>query len=364
MNQKVLCISNHGEMLGGGEYSFLDFLRNLPDPWKPVVAVPSDGMLNTLLHSSAIETHIIELPSIRPWAIKKIVSSIRQLITMCRKIQPRIIYANGSRAAFYAGISKLFHRTPIIWHCRIANKDPLLDLLLEMFCNIIIVNSQATARRFGQNSGNKVRQIFNGIDLQWMKSQNGSKPELIKDNWKVILMAARISKEKRHDIAIDAFETIAANDLNLHLIFIGAKDVLEQEWTDFLQEKTSKSKFSSRIHWVGPVEDTRPWYRAAFLTILPSINESFGRVLVESMACGVPVVASRSGGIPEVIRHGKDGLLAAPGDAAEFIQAMTKIISNPSLRDQLGRSALSRAKLFRLETHISKMVDIFETVLS
>ena len=363
MNHKVLCISNHGEMLGGGEHSYLDLLCNLPDPWEPIAVIPSDGKLNSYLHRSAIETHIIKLPAIRPWAIKKIVASTRQLISICRKIQPRIIYANGSRAAFYAGISKFFHKTPLIWHCRVANKDRLLDLLLIKFCDLIIVNSQATAKRFRQNAVKKIRLVHNGIDLQWMESQGGSKPALIKDNWKVILMVARISKWKRHDIALDAFETVAAYDPDLHLLFLGAKDILEREWFDFLQEKASKSQFSTRIHWVGPIEDTRPWYRTAFITILPSINEPFGRVLVESMACGVPVVASRSGGIPEVIRHGKDGLLAAPGDAAEFIQAMTKIISNPSLRDQLGRSAISRAKLFRLETHISKIVGIFKTVL-
>ena len=87
LDQIVLCISNHGEMLGGGEHSYLELLRSLPDPWKPIAVVPSHGKLETFLKASGIQTHIIKLPAIRPWTIKNIVVSIGQLISQFRRIR-------------------------------------------------------------------------------------------------------------------------------------------------------------------------------------------------------------------------------------------------------------------------------------
>jgi glycosyltransferase involved in cell wall biosynthesis len=81
------------------------------------------------------------------------------------------------------------------------------------------------------------------------------------------------------------------------------------------------------------------------------------------MACGLPVVATRSGGIPEIVRHHQDGILVTPGKVDEFAHAISEISNNDSLRERLARSAQKRADDFSLELHVSRMITVFEDTI-
>jgi glycosyltransferase involved in cell wall biosynthesis len=346
-------------MLGGGEHSFLGLLSHLPHVWEPITVVPCEGELKAILRENGIETQIIPLPSIRPWFIHNILSCLRNYFVVCQKYRPDLIYANGSRAAFYGGLAGKLLGLPVVWHCRVADKDPYLDFLLVRMNNCIIANSHATARRFGSRWKNKIAVVHNGVDIEWLVDSSVKKPDFISENWKVIISVARVSRWKRHDIVLKAFEKVAMQEPSAHLFFIGGKDIEEPDWWDYLQMSTQESRYSDRIHWVGKVSDVRPWYKAAHLLVLGSENEPFGRVLIEAMACAVPVVATRSGGVPEIVRHGQDGFLFAPGNAEEMANAMKKILKDENLRERFLQFAQRRAKLFSLNSHVEKMSEIF-----
>ncbi|MDB9823135.1 glycosyltransferase family 4 protein [Deltaproteobacteria bacterium] len=361
--KKVLCISNHSFMLGGGEKSFLDLLSHLPELWDVLAVVPGQGELAVCLRQNGIKVEAIGLPAIRPWYLPNILSSLKRYFSLFRKYHPAVIYANGSRAAVYGGIIGRALKIPVIWHCRIAEPDIYLDPLLCRLSNKIIVNSKATAKRFRTRFRHKVRKIYNGIDIGWLQDNAVKKPDLIQPDWKVILVIARISRWKRHDIALSVFEKIAMSDPKVHLICVGAKDQLEPKWYKYLMKRTKQYQFSDRIHWIGQVADVRPWYRSVDIFLFPSENEAFGRVLVEAMACGVPVIATRSGGVPEIVRHGKDGFLVTPGDVDEMADAVSEILKNEALGTRLARSAMERAGCFDLSTHVEKMREVFEETL-
>lgn len=360
---KILCISNHSFMLGGGEHSFLDLLSRLPAGLRPVAAVPFLGELSELLEEAGIETHSVKLSTIRPWTIPGVLITVAKIARLCRIINPVLIYANGPRAAFYANISKLFHKLPVIWHCRVADKDPYLDFLLVRMSDLIITNSHATGQRFGSRWKNKIIVVHNGVDIEWLTDSSVKKPDLISESWKVIISVARVSQWKRHDIVLKAFEEVAMQEPDVHLFFIGGKDIEDPEWWDYLQGSTQQSRYSDRIHWVGKVSDVRPWYKAAHLLVLGSENEPFGRVLVEAMACGVPIVATRSGGIPEIVRHGQDGLLVSLDNEVEMAEAIAKMMKDESFRKRASASAQGRASFFSLNKHVGRMVRIFEETI-
>jgi len=357
-------MSNHASMLGGGEYSFLELLVHLPSQWTPIAAVPDEGELETLLMEKNIETHKCPLPPIRPWNLIKISAGLLACIRLCRKRRVGLIYANGSRAAFYGEIAGSLLKIPVIWHCRIADPDPYLDFLLAKLSALIVVNSRATANRFQSSFKAKIRVVYNGLDIEWLQNETVRKPEMSQDSWKVILAVARVSRWKRHDLALSAFEQVAKSDPFTHLVCIGAADQFELKWWDYLQERSRFSEFSERIHWIGQVDDVRPWYKAAELLVLPSENEPFGRVLVEAMASGVPVIATRSGGAPEVVRHNKDGILVTPGSVRELAGAMQKVLRDDRLRTHLSIAGQERSKAFSLEAHVAQMVQVFEEARS
>lgn len=350
-------------MLGGGEHSFLDLLSHLPLGWEVLAIVPQEGELATKLRAARVTTEVLPLHSLRPWLAPVIAKALTAYWRICRKYQPGLIYANGSRAALYGGLVKYFTNLPVIWHCRVADSDSYVDSLLTHLCNRIIANSHTTSRRFRPEIQNKVKVIYNGFDLHWLKGGVLTKPEGIGDNWKVILLIARVSRWKRHDLALNAFEKIAEIEPNAHLVCLGARDDLDPGWCYHLQVMTSRSSFFERIHWIGQAQDIRPWLRSASLLLLTSDNEPFGRVLVEAMASGVPVIATRSGGVPEIIREGTDGILVTPGSASEMCEAVLKLLRDESLRNSLSAAGTNRAEEFSLEKHVNQMVQVFEETL-
>ena len=360
---RVLAISNHSIMLGGGEHSFLDIASHMPLDWKVAAAVPCGGELEVRLRRRGVETQVLALPAIRPWGLVRIIAALRSYLRQCHRYRPALIYANGSRAAFYGGIAGRLLRVPVIWHCRIAQSDPNLDPILVRLSSRIITNSQATTRRFSPHFQAKISMIYNGVDILWLQEGDVKLPNLIQKDWKVILTVARVSKWKRHDLVLSAFEQIAKYDSKLNLVCLGAKDEWEPDWWKHLQEKTRQSPLSQRIHWVGQVDDVRPWYRSADMFVLASENEPFGRVIVEAMACGLPVIATRSGGVPEIIRHEKEGLLVSPGNVKELTGAMKRLLKDDPLRKHLISSGHQRSAYFSLENHMAKMVKIFDETI-
>lgn len=347
-------------MIGGGEHSFLDLLSHLPSRWEILAAMPHVNDLGIKLRAKGISSVALPLPSLKPWYAKEMIKALMAFKKTIRRHRPNLIYANGPRALFYGGMVGRIVGLPVIWHCRIADPDPCLDWLLTRISNRIITNSMATARRFGPDLKDKVEVVYNGIDLDWLNDETPGKPPLIRPEWKVVLMVARISKGKRHDLALRAFEKTAEMTQDCHLVCVGAKDHNEPGWWDELQGATSKSPFLDRIHLIGKVDDVRPWYRAASVLLFPSENEAFGRVLVEAMGSGIPVVATRSGGVPEIIRDGEDGFLTSPNNPEELAYALLRVLMDEQIRNQLSENARKRALQFGLKVHVERMVQVFE----
>jgi len=361
--KRFLAMSNHARMLGGGEYSFVDFISHLPFDWKAMVAVPREGELSSRLKKKKIETYTLPTPSIRPWHLAKILASLRAYIRFCQQHRPKLIYANGTRAALYGGIIGKLTGLPVIWHCRTLHRDKLLDPILTILISCIIANSHATSKRISARNQDKTRVVYNGIDIKWLQDDRVQKTDYVKDDWSVVLIVARISRWKRHDIVLSAFERAALSDPNMHLICLGDEDKLELEWCNYLKKKSNDSPFSDRIHWVGKAEDVRPWYRGGAVLVLGSDNEPFGRVIIEAMACGVPVIAARGGGVSEIIRHKQDGYLVDFENPDMMARAIVKVLKNSELREDMIKSALKRTNVFTLNEHVANMIDVFENVI-
>ena len=100
---------------------------------------------------------------------------------------------------------------------------------------------------------------------------------------------------------------------------------------------------SQDVLFVGKQSDMAPFLSIADVLLLPSENESFGLVALEAMACEVPVIATNIGGLPEVVEHEEDGFLLGLGDVAGMAEASLRIIKNPNLRNEMGKTARQHA---------------------
>jgi glycosyltransferase involved in cell wall biosynthesis len=362
IKKKLLAISNAGFMLGGGEHAFVELLSSLNHEWEPVAAVPNKGDLLEKLNAQKIQIFVAPLSPIRPWLGTAILKSLRSYFQLCRKLSPSLIYANGSRAALYGGVIGKILKIPVIWHCRIADRDLKLDPILGWLITQIIANSHATASRFKTGLQRKIQVIHNGVDLKWLTIDYGNMPSLLQNSWKTILVVARASRWKQHDHALTVFENLAQSDPTVHLVNVGAEDGFDRQWWAYLQRRTAISSFADRIHWIGHVEDIRPWYRHAAVLLMPSQNESFGRVIVEAMASGLPVVAYRDGGIPEIVNHMQDGCLVEPGNVRELTDATASLMYDHGLRSRFIKNGKQRAGFFGLDKHRDNVQDLFTEV--
>jgi len=127
-----------------------------------------------------------------------------------------------------------------------------------------------------------------------------------------------------------------------------------------LRALSDRLEIADAVFWLGRIEqeDLPYLYGAATCFCLPALHtgrdlEGFGMVFMEAAACGIPSIATRSGGITDAVIDGETGLLVSEGNLEELVGALEQLCSNASLRDQLGNSALRRSAQFSWD-HVAK----------
>jgi N-acetyl-alpha-D-glucosaminyl L-malate synthase BshA len=126
-----------------------------------------------------------------------------------------------------------------------------------------------------------------------------------------------------------------------------------------LEREVADQGFSDVVDFVGEQPDLVPWLSAADVFLLPSSQESFGMAALEAMACELPVVASRIGGLPEVIEDGVTGYLCELNDVETMAQRAVALIRDPSLRERIGRAAAEHVRTYFCEDIIVPLYEKF-----
>jgi N-acetyl-alpha-D-glucosaminyl L-malate synthase BshA len=203
---------------------------------------------------------------------------------------------------------------------------------------------------------NKIEVIPNFICLKEYKLDNNDyyKKRFAPKNEKVICHVSNFRKVKRIEDVIITFEGIS-KEMDVKLLLVG--DGPERAR---LEQISRNSKFSKNIFFLGSLKSTKEVLNISDLFILPSSKESFGLSALEAMACGVPVIASDSGGIPEVISHGESGLLNSVGDTYQMTKNALKLLSNDSLLDRFKTNAYQQAMKFDIEVILPKYEKLYE----
>ncbi|MFP4620352.1 MAG: glycosyltransferase [Bacteroidales bacterium] len=160
---------------------------------------------------------------------------------------------------------------------------------------------------------------------------------------KYIFCLSRIDTNKGHDLLLYAFDLVRKEINDVHLVIGGGSpNPKPREESVFNKMKEIiRERDMDRVHIIGYVPDEKlvQYYQRAELFVLPSIFEPFGMTSQEAMACGTPVVASKFGGIKQVITHEKNGILVNPEDSEEFANAIIKLLKDEDYRAKLGREA-------------------------
>ena len=161
---------------------------------------------------------------------------------------------------------------------------------------------------------------------------------------------------KNPDILVEAFRELKTRNVPVRLFVAGGGEMLPD-----LKELSQKLDVEDYIHWLGNVSDPKSLLQASDMFLLVSTGEAFGLVLAEAMACGVPIVGTRSGSLPEVVEEGKTGLLVPARNFEELATAIQSLSNDTMLRRKMAAQALERVKNhFTVQDAVMKTLDIYE----
>jgi phosphatidylinositol alpha-mannosyltransferase len=170
-----------------------------------------------------------------------------------------------------------------------------------------------------------------------------------------LLFVNRLDPRKGFPVLVQAFEALARTHPDVRLIVAG--DGADRQAVDALAPGPR-----ARVDMLGalPHEQLPPYHAACDVFVSPAMgSESFGIVLLEAMAAGLPVVASDIAGYREVVRHGVEGLLVPPGDAAGVARAIARILDDPPLSKRLAEAGRARARHFSWDRLIARIEAIY-----
>jgi len=250
----------------------------------------------------------------------------------------RVLYANSQKAFIVAALASLRCGLPVVWHLRDLLGPPHFSamntrgavLLANGRAARVIANSHATAEAFVACGGDRdrVRVVHNGIDAApfdavTLEQAAALRSSLAPPGAQVWAVFGRLHPWKGQHIALDAAAQLPDDS---HLWIVGAPLFGEHAYDAALRAQAQRLGIAHRVHFLGFRHDIAPLMRAADVVAHTStLPEPFGRVLVEGMLAGRPVIAAAAGGVGEIISDGATGVLVPPGDATALARALATL---------------------------------------
>ncbi|MFC5470586.1 glycosyltransferase family 4 protein [Cohnella suwonensis] len=155
----------------------------------------------------------------------------------------------------------------------------------------------------------------------------------------VALYAGRIAPEKDPGVAVEAVSLLDRRGVDIAFVAAG-----DGPFSGELRELAASKGIQARF--LGPIaqENLRLWMAASDVLLFPSATETFGNVVLEAMACGLPVVGAAGGAVPDTVKDGANGLLCPPGDSGAFAEALDRLRRGRAMRELLSEAGLRHAR--------------------
>lgn len=236
------------------------------------------------------------------------------------------------------------------------------DIIAGSDCIIAFSENERDAMvRLYDGDPERIRLVPCGVDLTRFRplGRSAARDALGLNGHKVLLFVGRIEALKGLDLLVHTAAHLDASDLKVLVVgddADGSGDLTR------LKQMARDLDVAESIDFVGRVaQDRLPWYySAADVCVVPSYYESFGLVALESMACGTPVVASRVGGLPTIVHHGRTGYLKSWRCPEAFANSLEMILVNSNLQNCMGRAARESAETMSWDAVAGQLLNIYQ----
>jgi len=294
--------------------------------------------------------------------------NILKLAFLLKKHNPHIIHTHGyfagtigRLAGILAGVKNIFHHV----HSHYTNfkkRNHLIEKILSYKTKKIICCSNAVSEFIQKKERiklEKISVIYNGVTVPKILSEQINqinKEFFLIDSQKIIVTVASLTPNKGHSILIEAIPNIISEYNNVKFLFVGDGPCKKN-----LIEKAVFLKIIDRIVFTGVRRDVYAILSIADIFVLPTIErEGLGISIIEAMSLGKPVVASKVGGILEVVVDGVNGLLVPPQNVKELYKAIITLLKDDKKCIEFGKAGYKEyEKKFKAEKMAEKIKEIY-----
>lgn len=372
MATRILYIHGIGR-IGGAERDLLGILRALDrQQWEPHVACPSETPLFEGLTKEGIPLHPLTL---RPW--RKWYSSllrwrdVRKLRALIARVAPALIHVNDiwwvphtmGAVSTTAGV-----RRPVVAHVRQEiEPDKVRRYGLDSADLVVAISRQVEqALIAGGVARGAVQTVYSG--LQWPNEVPATDRTALCRTLGLPVDAvllgtvAHLFPRKGYDVMLRALPRIIQDVAGVHYLIVGTgEDAYERQ----LRTLADGLGIADHVHFVGFQDDVMPFLSALSLYVHPARMEGFGIAVVEALAAGKAVVATKVGGLPEVVDHERTGLLVAPDCPEELSAAILSLLRDDVRRNAMGQRAAQAAReRFDVTASVSALQQLYARALN
>ncbi|HHP7234604.1 MAG TPA: glycosyltransferase family 4 protein [Desulfobacterales bacterium] len=319
-----------------------------------------------------------------PYLVRRIhplldLSAFLVLLALLISEKPTIVHTHTSKAGILGRAAAWLMRVPIVVQTphghvfyghfgRGLSKFFLsLEKLAARHTHAIVALTRSEYSdyvNYGVAGSEKLVTIHSGVDIEHFGrlSQNAAakKKELgLNPDCPVVGTIGWLLPIKGPHHLLRAMATVLHQGHRAQLVFVG-KGGMES----VLRTQARSLGLADRVHFIGWRSDVADILPLFDVFVLPSLNEGMGRVLVEAMAAARPVVGSRTGGIPDLVRDGENGLLVSAGNEDELADAIGRLLSDPQWAGSLGRRGSRDCRRFSLESMVSKIDHLYRDLLA
>lgn len=325
---KVLHLLNHAGQGGTEQYIRTLVCAMEQEGAEIELAYHEEGLLAQWARERNMPVHRLEMNS--PFDQ----GAVAALVRLCREREIDVIHTHYLREnyiALQAGLRMPALRIIYTYHILTENSalQKLCNRILSLRQTAVVANCSAGAVRLAQNGvpKGKIRLVYNAVEPKlWEKETTALREELgVGEDTFLFLFAARLVEGKGHSWLLDAVEELCRRGVGPFRVVLAGEGPLREE----LEKKTKALGLEDRVIFLGYRSDMANLYHGADLTLCPSESETLSLLLLESLACGTPALATDVGGIPDILSPEHDcGVMVPYGDTDRLSAAMEECMAD------------------------------------
>jgi glycosyltransferase involved in cell wall biosynthesis len=367
--QKVaLFVHGIGE-IGGAERELLAYLERLPSRGiRPLVACPADCPLSEKVAAIGASARHVPFPAWRKileWPRRG--DAARRLRHVIEETGPSLVHVNDIwwlpqtlRAARGLGVPVLCHVRQEIESEKVRRYElPSADAVFAVSRNV-----EASLQAGGVEPG-RIHVLHGGLDMARVPGDAGGREfrrrRGIPSEATLLGTVANLFPRKGYDVMCRALAVLHRNRSGIQYLIVGTGDAGHERT---LRGLVRSLGLAQQVHFAGFQDPVYPALAAMDVYVHPATMEGFGIALLEAMAMMKPVVATATGGIPDIVVPEETGVLVAPGDVEALASAIAALLDNAGRRDAMGKAGRRRVeRLFTVEAMMTRLVACYEAVV-